>query len=71
MNQKERANILSEFDNVFKSEMKYYGTKQISKGGTFNLENENFFRNAYLKFKNLLGNIVGKSILDVGCGKGS
>ena len=71
MNHKERADILSEFNYIFKNEINYYGKQQISLGGIFKLETENFFRNAYLKFKDLLGNIKGKTILDVGCGKGS
>ena len=71
MDVKERRQILSEFDYIFKNEKEYYGKRRISLGGIFNLENENFFKNAYLKFKDLLGNIKGKTILDVGCGKGS
>ncbi|MFX1313408.1 MAG: class I SAM-dependent methyltransferase, partial [Promethearchaeota archaeon] len=71
MNRKERKQILSDFNYIFQNEINYYGKTEISSGGSFNLEGENFFRHAYLKFKELLGTIRGKTILDVGCGKGS
>ncbi|MFX1408934.1 MAG: class I SAM-dependent methyltransferase [Promethearchaeota archaeon] len=67
----ERNKILSKYDHIFIKEQEYYKKEKISSSRDFDLENENFFRLSYLKFKILLGNVKNKKILDVGCGNGA
>ena len=71
MDKEERAKKLSKYETVFKSEEKYYGKSIIGPRQKFDLEEEQFFRLAHLKFKTLLGNVKGKKILDIGCGRGN
>jgi len=70
MDLEERNKTLSKFKHIFKEEKAYYGEKHAHQTD-FDLERENFFQKANLKLRLLLGNIKGKKILDVGCGKGS
>jgi len=70
MNKEERNKILAKYELVFKNELSYYGKKIVRSTPSFNLEDEQFFRLANLKFKNLIGLVKGKKILDVGCGRG-
>lgn len=70
MNLDERKKILSKFNHIFNEEKAYYGKKR-SHQSDFDLEKEQFLQKAHLKLKLLLGNIRGKKILDVGCGRGS
>lgn len=71
MDKEERNNTLSKYVHVFKNEESYYGKKKnIRSIQTFNLEDEQFFRLANIKFKSLIGLVEGKNILDVGCGRG-
>lgn len=66
-----REKLLAKYDNVFKNEKNYYGKSQVNINTNFDLDNEDFFKLAYQKFKNILGNIKGKKILDIGCGNGA
>jgi len=72
MEKTEREEILSKFSHIFEDEKKFYNNKKdISSRSKFDLESESFFKLANLKFKELLGYVKGKKILDVGCGRGS
>jgi len=71
MNNKERNKILSKYNQIFKSEEKYYSKKKPRPGKIPKLEDQSFFRLANLKFKNMLGNVKDKKVLDVGCGRGN
>jgi 2-polyprenyl-3-methyl-5-hydroxy-6-metoxy-1,4-benzoquinol methylase len=70
MNLKEKQELITEFENIFKDEKSYYGKKKPVFSGIFDPKEDNFFRKAHVKFNQLLGNIEGKRILDVGCGVG-
>ena len=71
MDLKERQKILSNYENIFKNEREYYSKKKPSSISEFDLEKEEFFKEANIKLKHILGDIKGKQILDVGCGNGS
>ncbi|MBY9007063.1 MAG: class I SAM-dependent methyltransferase [Candidatus Lokiarchaeota archaeon] len=70
MDKEERDKILTKYEHVFKNEESYYGKKKVRSTQTFNLEDEQFFRLANIKFRNLIGLLDGKKILDIGCGRG-
>jgi len=70
MNNKERDRILSKYNHIFKSEKKYYSKMKPLPGKIINLEEQSFFRLVNVKFKKMIGNVKGKKILDVGCGRG-
>ncbi len=70
MDKEERNKTLSKYEHVFKNEESYYGKKIVYSTPSFNLDEEQFFRSANIKFKNLIGVVKGKNILDVGCGRG-
>ncbi len=70
MDKEERDKTLSKYEHIFKNEEDYYGKKIVHSTPSFNLEDEQFFRLANLKFKNMIGVVKGKEILDVGCGRG-
>ncbi len=70
MDKEERDKTLLKYESVFKNEERYYGKKKVRSTQTFNLEDEQFFRLANIKFRNLIGFVDGKNILDVGCGRG-
>jgi 2-polyprenyl-3-methyl-5-hydroxy-6-metoxy-1,4-benzoquinol methylase len=71
MNLEERQKILSQYKDVFESEKKYYYKTFASSSGDQDLESESFFRKVNLKFKEMLGDVKHKKILDIGCGVGS
>ncbi|MFX0080988.1 MAG: class I SAM-dependent methyltransferase [Candidatus Hodarchaeota archaeon] len=71
MNLEEREKLLAKYRHIFNDEKKYYAKNVISSGFEFDLESESFFRKANLKFKDFIGNVKNKKILDVGCGIGS
>jgi len=71
MNLEERQKILANYNHIFDNEIKYYDKNIISSSGDYDLESESFFRKANLKFKEFLGDVKNKKILDVGCGVGS
>jgi len=71
MDLKERQKKLSVYDHIFENEKVYYDKKKATQRMELDLEKEQFFKKAYLKLKKLIGNVAGKKILDVGCGKGS
>jgi 2-polyprenyl-3-methyl-5-hydroxy-6-metoxy-1,4-benzoquinol methylase len=68
---KDKREIISKYENIFKNEKTYYGKKKPVFSGIFDSNSDSFFRKAYVKFTQLLGNIEGKKILDVGCGTGN
>lgn len=70
MNNKERERILSKYNHIFKNEKKYYSKMKPLPGKIINLEEQSFFRLVNVKFKKMIGNVKGKKILDVGCGRG-
>ena len=71
MNLEERQKILKQYKHVFESEKKYYHKRITSSSGEQDLESESFFVRANLKFKEMLGDVKNKKILDIGCGTGS
>ncbi|MHA2281143.1 MAG: class I SAM-dependent methyltransferase [Promethearchaeota archaeon] len=71
MDLEERQKILSDYENIFKKEREYYSKMKPSTPSEFDLEKEQFFKIANIKLKQLLGNVKGRKILDVGCGIGS
>ena len=71
MNLEERQKILANYNHIFDNEIKYYDKNIISSSGDYDLESESFFRKANLKFKEFLGDVKNKKVLDVGCGVGS
>jgi len=71
MDSEERQKLLSRYDKIFKNEREYYSKQKPTSSSEYDLEKEQFFRKANLKFKQILGNVKGKKILDVGCGVGS
>lgn len=71
MNLKERQKLLTRYKDVFESEKNYYHKRISSSSGEQDLESESFFRKANLKFKEMLGIVKNKRILDIGCGVGS
>ncbi len=70
MNNRDRNKILSKYNHIFKNEEIYYSKMKPRSGKILNLEDQSFFRLANLKFKNVIGNVKGKKVLDVGCGRG-
>ena len=62
MDKEERNKILSKFELVFKNEENYYGKRKVRSTPSFNLEDEQFFRLANLKFKSVIGHVKGKKI---------
>jgi len=70
MNKTERDKILSKYNHIFKNEVAHYSKNKPRPGKIFNLEDQSFFRVANLKFKDVIGDVKGKKILDVGCGRG-
>ncbi len=70
MNDIDRTKTLSKYNHIFKNEVSYYSKNKLQSGKIQDLEDESFFRLAHLKFKNLIGKVKNKKILDVGCGKG-
>ena len=71
MDLEERQKILSDYEDIFKNEREYYSKKKPTSITEFDLEKEQFFRKANIKLKQILGDVKGKKILDVGCGTGS
>ena len=71
MNLEERQKILSKYRHIFENEKNYYSEVTGSSSGHYDLESESFFRRANLKFKETLGDVKNKKILDVGCGIGA
>jgi ubiquinone biosynthesis O-methyltransferase len=71
MNIEERQKILSKYNRIFENEKEYYRNIKDSSREDYDLERESFFRRANLKFKEALGNVENKRILDVGCGIGN
>jgi len=71
MNLEDRKKILSKYEHIFENEKKYYRNVVESSSGDYDLENESFFRKAYLKFREAIGNVNKRKILDVGCGGGA
>ena len=70
MDKKERNITLSKYEHIFKNEENYYGKKKVFSRQPFDLEDEQFFKLANVKFKNLIGLVNGKNILDIGSGRG-
>jgi 2-polyprenyl-3-methyl-5-hydroxy-6-metoxy-1,4-benzoquinol methylase len=71
MNLDDRKKILSSHEEIFKNERDYYSKKKPTSTSEFDLEKEQFFKRANIKLKEILGDLSGKQILDVGCGTGS
>ncbi len=71
MDLKDRQKILSNYENIFKNERDYYSMKKPTSTSEFDLEKEQFFKKVNIKLKQILGDIKGKQVLDVGCGIGS
>jgi 2-polyprenyl-3-methyl-5-hydroxy-6-metoxy-1,4-benzoquinol methylase len=71
MNLEERQKILSKYSHIFENEKKYYSKTLFSSSGDYDLEGESFFHRANIKFKDILGDVKNKQILDVGCGMGT
>ncbi|MFX1326208.1 MAG: class I SAM-dependent methyltransferase, partial [Promethearchaeota archaeon] len=71
MNLEERQKLLIRYKHVFESEKKYYHERFSSSSGEQDIETESFFRKVNLKFKEMLGTVKNKRILDIGCGIGS
>ncbi|MFX1499663.1 MAG: class I SAM-dependent methyltransferase [Promethearchaeota archaeon] len=70
MNDRDKTKILSKYHHIFENEIHYYSKSKPQSDKIINLEDESFFRLVNLKFKDLIGNVKGKKILDVGCGRG-
>ena len=71
MDLEERQKLLSEYETIFKNEREYYSKKKPTSSSEYDLEKEQFFRKANIKLKQILGDVKGKKVLDVGCGTGS
>ncbi|MFX1374807.1 MAG: class I SAM-dependent methyltransferase [Promethearchaeota archaeon] len=71
MNSEERQEILERYKHIFENEKKYYGKNIASSTGDYDLTSESFFKKANLKFREILGDVKNKKVLDVGCGSGS
>jgi 2-polyprenyl-3-methyl-5-hydroxy-6-metoxy-1,4-benzoquinol methylase len=71
MEKEDRTELLSKYERIFKSEENYYDKRIIHPSPKYDLEDEQFFRKANVKFKSMLGDMKGKKILDIGCGKGN
>ena len=71
MDSEERQKLLSRYDNIFENERAYYGRQKPTSSSEYDLEKEQFFRKVNIKLKQILGDIKGKKVLDVGCGTGS
>ncbi|MHA1987499.1 MAG: class I SAM-dependent methyltransferase [Promethearchaeota archaeon] len=71
MDLEERQKLLSDYEDIFKNEREYYSNKNPTSITEFELEREQFFKKANVKLKQILGDIKGKKVLDVGCGTGS
>ena len=71
MDLKERQKLLSGYENIFKNEREYYAKQKPTSSSEFDLEKEQFFKKSNIKLVQLLGDVKGKKVLDVGCGIGS
>lgn len=71
MDDQEKKKTLSKFSHIFRNEEKYYNKKILRPGKTFDLEEESYFKQVNLKLKKMLGNVEGKEVLDIGCGRGN
>jgi 2-polyprenyl-3-methyl-5-hydroxy-6-metoxy-1,4-benzoquinol methylase len=71
MNVEEREKLLAKYRHIFNDEKKYYAKNIAGSGIDYDLDSESFFRKANLKFKEVIGDVKNKKILDVGCGIGS
>ncbi|MFW9875138.1 MAG: class I SAM-dependent methyltransferase [Candidatus Thorarchaeota archaeon] len=71
MNSEERQKILANYKHIFDNEKEYYAKNITSSSRDYDLESGSFFRKANIKFKEILGDVKNKKILDVGCGIGS
>ena len=70
MNLEEREKILANYKHIFNNEIKYYSKNITSSTSDYDLESESFFRKANVKFKEKIGIIKNKKVLDIGCGIG-
>jgi ubiquinone biosynthesis O-methyltransferase len=70
MDLEEREKILANYKHIFDNEIKYYSKDITSSTSDYDLESESFFRRANLKFKEKIGVVKNKKVLDVGCGIG-
>jgi len=70
MNLEERKKILANYKHIFDNEIKYYSKNITSSTSDYDLESESFFRKANVKFKEKIGIIKNKKVLDIGCGIG-
>lgn len=71
MDIEERQKLLSRYENIFENEREYYSKQKPASSLEYDLEKEQFFRKANIKLKQILGDVKGKKVLDVGCGIGS
>lgn len=71
MDLEERQKILSKYNQIFENEKEYYRKVKDGSREDYGLERESFFRRANLKFREALGDVKNKQILDVGCGIGN
>jgi len=71
MDDQEKKYTLSKFSHIFRNEENYYNKKILRSGKTFDLEDESFFRQVNIALKRMLGNVEGKKVLDIGCGRGN
>ncbi|MFX1532227.1 MAG: class I SAM-dependent methyltransferase [Promethearchaeota archaeon] len=70
MNLEERKKILANYKHIFDNEIKYYSKDIIGATSDYDLESESFFRKANLEFKEKIGKVKNKKVLDIGCGIG-
>ena len=71
MDDQEKKNALSRFNHIFRNEELHYNRKKLHSGNIIDLEDESFFKRVNQKFIRMLGNVKGKKILDIGCGRGN
>ncbi len=71
MDDQEKKNTLSKYNHIFRNEENYYNEKILRPGKIFDLEEESFFKQVNIKLKSMLGNVEGKEVLDIGCGRGN
>ncbi|MFW9900372.1 MAG: class I SAM-dependent methyltransferase [Candidatus Thorarchaeota archaeon] len=71
MDDQEKKNALSRFNHIFRNEELHYNRKKLHSGNIIDLEDESFFKRVNQKFIKMLGNVKGKKILDIGCGRGN